>query len=130
MEPSGNEVKSYPWPFGPWITVTIILSDDAKILLISGTHGTEDGVSVLTDIDQNDVNEGYWFYKEDCRMVGIKAGPFRSQGRPPLALREPFSDKDWMTLPDLTKPAEKMKVPPSVSLCNDDLMKKMDIRVA
>ena len=35
-----------------------------------------------------------------------------------------------MRLPDITKPAEKMTSPPSDSLANDDLMKKMDIRVA
>ena len=97
---------------------------------MSGTHGTEDGASALTDIDRNDVDEGYGFYAEDCRMVGIKKGPFRSPGRPPLSLREPFSDKDWMKFPDITKPAEKLKVPSPYSLGNDDLMKKMDIRVA
>ena len=35
---------------------------------MSGTHGTEDGVSALTDIDRNDVNEGYVFYTEDCKI--------------------------------------------------------------
>ena len=98
--------------------------------MMSGTHGTEDGVSALTDIDRNNVLEGYTFYTEDCRMVGIKAGPFRGQGRPPLALGEPFSEADWRRLPDITKPAEKMIFPPPESLCNDDLIKKMDIRVA
>ena len=96
---------------------------------MSGTHGTEDGASALTDIDRNDVKEGYTFYFEDCSKVGIKAGPFRGQGRPPLALRKPFSEEDWRRLPDLTKPAVKMRVPPPDSLGNDDLMKKMDIRV-
>ena len=98
--------------------------------MMSGTHGTEDGVSALTDIDRNNVLEGYTFYREDCRMVGIKAGPFRGQGRPPLALRQPFSEEDWRKFPDITKPAVKMRVPPPECLANDDLMKKMDIRVA
>ena len=31
---------------------------------------------------------------------------------------------------DITKPAEKMTFPPPDSLANDDLIKKMDIRVA
>ena len=97
---------------------------------MSGTHGTEDGVSALTDIDRNDVKEGYTFYFEDCSKVGIKAGPSRSYQRPPLSLREPFTEEDWRRLPDLTKPAEKMRFPPPDSLINDDLMKKMDIRVA
>ena len=35
-----------------------------------------------------------------------------------------------MTLPDITKPAEKMNPPPPDSLALDDLTKKMDIRVA
>ena len=97
---------------------------------MSGTHGTEDGVSALTDIDRNDVTEGYGFYQEDCTKVGIKAGPRRSDRRPPLCLREPFSELDWMKLPDITKPAEKLTPPPPDSLYNDDLMKKKDIRVA
>ena len=37
---------------------------------------------------------------------------------------------DWRRLPDITKPAEKITPPPPESLGNDDLMKKMDIRVA
>ena len=97
---------------------------------MSGTHGTEDGVSALTDIDRNNVDDGYEFYYEDCLQVGIKAGPRRTDQRPPLKFREPFSEEDWRRLPDITKPAEKMRVPPPDSLCNDDLMKKMDIRVA
>ena len=84
----------------------------------------------LSDIDRNTVTEGWGFYREDCRMVGIKSGPFRGQGRPPLSEREPFSEVDWMKFPDITKPAERMRVPPPDSLANDDLMKKMDIRVA
>ena len=93
---------------------------------MSGTHGTEDGVSALTDIDRND----YAFYYEDCLKVGIKAGPMRSKQRPPLKFQEPFTEEDWKKLPDIIKPAEKITPPPPDSLCNDDLMKKMDIRVA
>ena len=98
--------------------------------MMSGTHGTEDGVSALTDIDRNNVDEGYEFYYEDCLKVGIKAGPKRSDQRPPLSFREPFSEADWRKLPDITEPAEKMTPPPPDSLANDDLTKKMDIRVA
>ena len=78
-------MKSYPR-----VLVTIILSDEAKILVMSGTHGTEDGVSALTDIDRINVRDGWMFYVEDCKIVGIKSGPFRGQGRPPLSEREPF----------------------------------------
>ena len=111
----------------PRVLVKIILSEDAKILVMSGTHGTEDGASALTDIDRNDVKEGYTFYFEDCSKVGIKAGPLRSIQRPPLKFREPFSEEDWTRLPDITKPAEKMTDPP---LCKDSLIKKMDVRIA
>ena len=97
---------------------------------MSGTHGTEDGVSALTDIDRNDVSDGYAFYYEDCLKVGIKAGPKRSDQRPPLSFREPFSEADWRKLPDITEPAEKIRVPPPDSLANDELMMMMDIRVA
>ena len=93
---------------------------------MSGTHGTEDGVSALTDIDL--MNHG--FYQEDCSKIGIKPGPRRTNRRPPLSLREPFTEEDWRRLPDITKPAGKMTPPPPDSLGNDDLMKKMDIRVA
>ena len=33
--------------------VTIILSEDAKILVMSGTHGTENEVSTLSELDTN-----------------------------------------------------------------------------
>ena len=98
--------------------------------MISGSHGTEDGASALTDIERNDISEGWGFYVEDCRMVGVKSGPFRSQGRPPLAYGQPFSEADWRKFPDITEPAVKMRVPPPKCLSNDDLTKKMDVRVA
>ena len=127
-------MKSYPR-----VLVTIILSDEAKILVMSGTHGTEDGVSALTEIETKVTDNAgrtinidlidHGFYQEDCRKVGIVAGPMRSKQRPPLCSREPFSDLDWMKLPDITKPAERISPPPPESLFNDELMKKMDIRV-
>ena len=107
---------------------------------MSGTHGTEDGVSALTEIETKATDNAgrtinidltdYGFYTEDCSKVGIKAGPSRRKNRPPLSAREPFSEADWARLPDITKPAERMRVPPTDSLVNDDLTKKMDIRVA
>ena len=105
---------------------------------MSGTHGTEDGVSALTEIETEMVDdEGrtikidlieHGFYQEDCSKVGIKAGPRRTDQRPPLSKREPFTEVDWMSLPDITQPAEKMTPPPPDSLCNDDLIKKIDTR--
>ena len=35
-------------PFG---LIMVIFSEDAKILVMSGTHGTEDGVSALTELE-------------------------------------------------------------------------------
>ena len=106
---------------------------------MSGTHGTEDGVSALTEIETKATDKAgrtinidlidHGFYQEDCSKVGIVAGPNRSKQRPPLCLRKPFSERDWMKLPDITKPAERISPPPPESLYSDELMKKMDIRV-
>ena len=107
---------------------------------MSGTHGTEDGVSALTKLETKIIDDQgrtinidlmeHGFYQEDCSKVGIKAGPRRTKERPPLSYEEPFTEDDWEKLPDITEPAEKMTPPPPDSLGNDDLMKKMDIRVA
>ena len=101
-------------------------SAEEKILWMTGTHGSEDGRSALTDIDLTD----HGFYQEDCSTFGIKAGPRRNTNRPPLCFQQPFSDADWQRLPDITKPAEKLNNPPPESFSNNELMKKMDIRVA
>ena len=93
---------------------------------MTGTHGSEDGRSALTDIDMTE----HSFYQEDCSTFGIKEGPRRSNRRPPLSCQQPFSDEDWEKLPDITKPAEKLNNPSPDSFCNNELMKKMDIRVA
>ena len=96
---------------------------------MTGTHGSEDGRSALTDIEMID-DDGYGFYQEDCCKFGIRAGYRRSRGRYPLSEEEPFSDKDWKRLPDITKPAEVMEPPPPGSFYADEELKKMDIRVA
>ena len=87
---------------------------DAKILILSGSHGSEDGVSGLTDKDDRNVNEGYAFYKQDCELLGIIPGPHKR--RLPL--------KNWNGIPDITKPAEKDE-----KFVPDKLLKNMDIRV-
>ena len=57
---------------------------------MSGTHGTEDGVSALTELETKILIAGRtikvdlidnMFYKEDCSMVGIVAGPSSSLNR-------------------------------------------------
>ena len=103
-------------------------SAEEKILWMTGTHGSEDGRSALTDYTMID-DAGLGFYQEDCWSFGVKAGPRRSTTRPPLCFQQPFSDEDWKRLPDITKPAEKFTNPPPESLCNNELMKKMDIRL-
>ena len=91
----------------------------ATILIISGTHGTEAGVSGLTD----KYKLHHWFYVEDCEMVGVKNGPSRR--------RVPVASWEWNTkVPIITKPAEKLDPPPPGSFYQDDVMKTMDIRVA
>ena len=107
---------------------------------MTGTHGTKEGVSALTELETKTVDDDgrpitvelidHGFYQEDCNMVGVKAGPKRSTQRPPLSFREPFTERDWMKLPEITKPAEKLNNPSSESFCNDELMKNMDVRVA
>ena len=101
-------------------------SAEEKILWMTGTHGSEDGRSALTDIDLTE----HSFYQEDCRAFGIEWGPMRSNRRPPLSFQEPFSEWDWEKLPDITKPAVKLDDPTPNSFSNDELMKKCDIRVA
>ena len=96
---------------------------------MTGTHGSEDGRSALTDIDMID-DQGQGFYQEDCRKFGIKSGGRRGTNRPPLCFQEPFSDADWQRLPGITEPVEKLDNPPPDSFCNNELIKKMDIRVA
>ena len=78
---------------------------------MSGSHGTKDGRSGLTDKDQID----YGFYREDCKLLGIKPGPERRNQRLPLT--------NWNGVPDITKPAEKVKN------AQNSVLQDMDIRV-
>ena len=54
---------------------------DSKILIISGSHGSEDGKLRLTVIDPWNVDEGYGFYREDCELLGIEPGPHKKSQR-------------------------------------------------
>ena len=90
------------------------------MLLLTGTHGTETGVSGLINIDQLE----HLFYAEDCQMVGVKAGPRRNIDRLPLSTR------DWNKLPSITEPAQKMEPPPPGSFYDDPELKGMDFRLA
>ena len=89
---------------------------DSKILIVSGSHGNEEGVSGLTDKDPDIVDDGYGFYCEDCKLLGIKPGPRKRSRRLPL--------RDWKGVPDITKPAEKVD-----DFVQDPRLQNMDIRV-
>lgn len=95
---------------------------------MSGTHGdlpeseTQSGVSGLTDKNQL----VHSFYKEDCELVGIKAGPRRN-----------YLPIDWETeretlkeKADITRKPERMDNPSDDSFAKDELVNKMDVRVA
>ena len=96
--------------------LNIYFRQDAKILILSGSHGTEDGKSGLTDKSSEFVDEGYSFYLEDCEFFGIKPGPKKRSRSLPL--------RDWNGIPDITKPAEKVE-----SFAQDVFLQNMDIRV-
>ena len=93
-----------------------LFRNDSKILIISGSHGSEDGKSGLTDKDPRNVDEGYGFYREDCELLGIKPGPHKRSQRLPL--------RNWDGVPDITKPAEKEE-----RFFWNSLLQDMDIRV-
>ena len=91
----------------------------ATILIITGTHGTETGVSGLTDKDRL----YHFYYVEDCEIVGVKNGPSRR--------RVPIESSEWNTrVPMMTKSAEKLDPLPPGCFYQDDVLKTMDIRVA
>ena len=83
-------------------------------MILSGSHGSEDGITGLTDKTPENVDQGYTFYKQDCQLLGIKPGP--PKRRLPL--------RDWSSVPDITLPAEK-----DVSFSPEPWLKDMDIRV-
>ena len=88
-------------------------------MIISGSHGSEDGISGLTDKSQLNVDEGYGFYSEDCALLGIKPGPPKRSQRLPL--------RNWNGVPDITKPAEKVDI--ASSFVTDSVLENMDVRV-
>ena len=87
---------------------------------MTGTHGTEAGVSGLTDRDRL----VHLFYVEDCRMVAVEAGPTRWPDRLPV------TTWDMEGLPTINKPAERVEPPPPGSFYADEQLKEMDFRLA
>ena len=103
-------------------------SEEEKILIMSGTHGdlpkseTQSGVSGLTDKNQL-VHE---FYKEDCELVGIEPGPRRNY----LPIDWERETETFRNKADITRKPEKMENPSDDSFAKDELVNKMDVRVA
>ena len=96
--------------------LNICFRHEGKILILSGSHGTEEGKSGLTDKSSEFVDEGFSFYREDCEFFGIKPGPKKRSRSLPL--------RDWNGIPDITQPAEKVE-----SFVQDGFLQNMDIRV-
>ena len=96
-------------------------SADARVLVVTGTHGDSDsGQSGLTNIDLLD----HVFYRVDCSRVGVKAGP--STNLRGLPLRTCVMEG----LPTIDKPAERIEPPPPGSFYEDEQLKGMDFRLA
>ena len=94
----------------------------ATILIITGTHGTEAGVSGLTDKDLL----VHHFYKEDCELVGIVSGPNRKY----LPINWEGERETLLKHADITRKPERMENPSDESFAKDELVQKMDVRVA
>ena len=88
--------------------------------MIGGNHGSatgESGLSVKESLSHD-------IYKEECKTIGIKAGPRKRLDELPL--------QSWLDVPDITKPAEKLTPSQMTSDCfySDEELKEMDIRLA
>ena len=111
-------------------TVIQYFSEDEKILIMSGTHGdlpkseTQSGVSGLTDKNQL----VHHFYKEDCELVGIEPGPSRWPDNLPIDWER--EKEKFLNQADITRKPERMENPSDDSFAKDELVNKMDVRVA
>ena len=103
-------------------------SEDEKVLIMSGTHGdlpeseTQSGVSGLTDENQL----VHHFYREDCELVGIQPGPRRIH----LPIDWERERETFRNQADITRKPERMENPSDDSFAKDELVNKMDVRVA
>ena len=97
---------------------------------MSGTHGdlpeseTQSGVSGLTDKNQL-VHD---FYKEDCKLVGIEPGPNRVVDYLPISWER--EGETFLNQADITRKPQMMENPRDDSFAKDELVNKMDVRVA
>ena len=104
-------------------------AESARVLILSGSHGEEDGHSGLTDInrlkDPNDIYEGSVttsFYENDCQRVGLRSI------KPRLDIKKLPADKD--TIPDIMQKLENLNLSifPN-SYLSDDSISKMTFQV-
>ena len=86
------------------------------MLIISGTHGFKgrSGLNLENYLDHG-------CYSEDCKWVGVEAGPRRARGLPL---------NTWDRLPTIDKQAVKLEPPPPGSFYDDEDLKGMDFRLA
>ena len=97
---------------------------------MSGTHGdlpeseTQAGVSGLTDKNQL-VHD---FYREDCELVGIQAGPNRVVDYLPISWER--EGETFLNQADITRKPERMENPSDESFAMDELVQNLDTRVA
>ena len=119
--------------FNELVKTTIYYSKDEKILVVSGTHGdlpeteTQTGVSGLKDKNQL-VHE---FYMEDCKLIGIEPGPRRVARNLPINWDGEKERKEkFRKQADITRKPERMENPSDDSFAKDELLSKMDVRVA
>ena len=102
-------------------------------MVVTGTHGdlpeteTQSGVSGLTDKNQL-VHD---FYVEDCNLIGIEPGPRRVFSNLPINWDGEKERKDrFRKQADITMNPERMDNPSDDSFAKDELLGKMDVRLA
>ena len=97
---------------------------------MSGTHGdppesgSHSGVSGLTDKDLL----AHHFYKEDCELVGIVPGPNRTSRNLPINWEG--ERESLLKHADITRKPERMENPSDESFAKDELVNKLETRVA
>ena len=95
---------------------------------MSGTHGdppksgSQSGLSGLTERSLLH----HHFYKEDCELVGIVPGPNRNY----LPINWERERETLLRHADITRKPKRMENPSDESFAKDELVLKMDARVA
>ena len=87
-------------------------AESTRVLILSGTHGDEDGYSALTDILKSDEQ----FYKGDCERVGLK----------PVKQRMDFQKHSVTnhSIPDITKMEKlNLNIFQNCFLCDEKISK-------